>query len=347
MKAAVKVDDSPTLVIRNEAIPEIKPSEALVKVRVAGLCGTDVAIRNNTFMGRHGKVVPPIIPGHEFCGEVVAVGSQVRKVKEGDRVVTSAIRGCGQCYACRTGIYNRCRQWVHVGIDSPGCFAEHLPVDQDILFHVPDFVPDEHAALLEPATTAARAVRTNKITPGSFIVMFGPGPFGLFIMQAMLTTSPVRLVMVGLSSDSERLKLALELGATDVIQGDIEDPVAKVNEMTGGKGADLVVEATGNVVAVTQALEVAAGGGLILMGGSGFGGREVSFKAWNVVRDEKQLKGLQGFTWADYLLALDLYAAGKLKIAPLITQSLPLDKINEACELVEAKKAMKIVFPIS
>jgi L-iditol 2-dehydrogenase len=343
MKAAVKVDDSIKLEIMDVPIPKLEPTQALVKVNSIGVCGSDVSIRNNTFMGRHGSVKLPVIPGHEFCGEVVELGSQVNKVKVGERVTTSCIRGCNNCYNCSVRKLNRCRDWIHVGIDEPGTFAEYIAVDQDILFQVPDFVPDEHAAILEPITTASRAIRTNNITPDSFIVMFGPGPFGQAIMQAMLTTSPKRLVMVGLSTDEERLKMAKELGATDIIMSDLEDPAAKINEMTNNKGAEVVVEATGNAKAVTMAVETAAAGGLILMGGSGFGGNPISFEPWNFVRDEKTLKGLQGFEWADYLLALDLIKAGKMKIAPLVSKIMSLDEANEACELAESKKFMKIV----
>jgi len=343
MKAAAKVDEQKRYEIQQVAIPEPAPTQALVKVKAIGLCGSDIAIRNNTFMGRHGPVKLPIIPGHEFVGEVIAVGSQVHRVKVGDRVVSSCLVGCGECYHCKVGILNRCRSWDHIGIDSPGCFAEYIAADQAMLFQIPEFVPDNEAAVFELCTTASRAIRTNDITPGSTIAMFGPGPFGLFIMQAMLSTSPKRLFMVGLSSDKERLELAKELGATDIIIGDEVDPVAHINQATNGHGADVVVEATGNVQAVTQALDVAAGGGLVLMGGSGFGGKSVTFQPWNVVRDEKRLKGLQGFEWGDFLLAVDLYKTGRMKVDPVISHVMPLDEVNEACDLVEAKKATKIV----
>lgn len=343
MRAAVKLDASPQLVLRDEPRPRCGVDEALVKVRFAGLCGTDVAIRNNSFMGRHGPVKPPLIPGHEFCGEVVDVGSAVTRVKVGDRVTSSGIKGCGGCYACATGLYHRCRHWIHVGIDIPGCFAEHAAVPQDTLFTVPDGVPDDEATALEPLATAVRAFRTNDVAPNSFIVILGPGPFGLFLLQAAVASAPGRVVMVGLSSDRERLTLAGRLGADDLIEGDRTDAVQEVEALTHGKGADLVIEATGRVEAVTQAIRMTGAGGLCLMGGSGFQGRPVSFEPWNVVRDEKRIKGLQGMTWADYLLALDLYAAGKVQIGPVISHRLPLEEVNTACLLAEQKRAVKVV----
>ncbi len=150
--------------------------------------------------------------------------------------------------------------------------------------------------------------------------------------------------MVGLSSDQERLELAKKLGASEVLKGDVVDPVQRIDELTRGKGADLVIEATGRVNAVTQGIEMTAPGGLCLMGGSGFLGQLVSFKPWNVVRDEKRLKGLQGFAWEDYLLALELYSQGKVKIKPLLSHTFKMADFNQACLLAEQKKAIKIVF---
>ncbi|MBP8717718.1 MAG: alcohol dehydrogenase catalytic domain-containing protein [Candidatus Atribacteria bacterium] len=343
MKAAVKLDQKEECIIKDIPIPAPGPDEALVKVKAAGFCGTDVAIIENHFMGRHGKVKLPMIPGHELAGEVVEVGRNVTRIRVGERVTSSDIKGCGNCYGCKIGLFHFCRNWDHLGIDSPGCFAEYVVASEDILFPVPEYISDDEATLLELMTTSVRAFRTNCLKPGSTVVLLGPGPFGLLLLQSALAAGAGYCIMIGLNDDEQRLEVATELGANKVVNGDKTDVIKEVLDLTQGKGADVVVEATGNPEAVSQGMEILGVGGLLLMGGSGFAGKEISFKPWNVVREEKQLKGLQGFTWADYLLALQLYSQKKMKVKPLITHIIKLEEINKAYQIAKKRESIKIV----
>jgi 2-desacetyl-2-hydroxyethyl bacteriochlorophyllide A dehydrogenase len=343
MKAAVKIDIKEECIIKDVPIPIPKPDEVLVKVKAAGFCGTDVAIINNHFMGRHGRVKLPLIPGHELSGEVVEIGKNVKKIKIGDRVTSSDIKGCGNCYGCKIGLLHFCRNWDHLGIDTPGCFAEYVVASEKILFPIPDYISDDEATLLELMTTSARAFRTNCLKPGSTVVFLGPGPFGLLLLQSAIAAGAGYCIMIGLNGDEQRLKIASGLGADEIVNANITDVIQKVSDLTHGKGADVVVEATGQVDAINQGIEMLAAGGFFLMGGSGFAGKEVSFKPWNVVREEKQIRGLQGFTWADYLLALDLYAQKKIQVKPLITHTMKLKEINEAYRIAKRRESIKIV----
>ncbi|MBC8535147.1 alcohol dehydrogenase catalytic domain-containing protein [Clostridiales bacterium BX7] len=341
MKAAVKVDEQKRYVVTEVPIPELGPLDVLVKVHTIGLCGTDVAIRNNTFMGRHGPVKPPLIPGHEFTGEVVDVGPAVSRFKVGDKVFERRSLYCGVCRECIAG--RKCTHWVHWGIDKNGGFAQYAAIHEQSLFPLPDFLPYRHAPLTENAAMAVRIATQNGIAAGSTVAIFGPGSCGQLLVQTVSMASPLRLIMVGLGDDEQRLKKSLELGATDAINADAEDPVKKIMELTDGHGADFAIEVTGKSAAVENAIHSLAVSGTCIVAGSGFEGKPVHFKPWNFVRNENVIKTIQGYNGLAYVTMLDLYKSGKLDFDSVITRYMPLDQVNEACDLVEAKQAVKIM----
>ncbi len=341
MKAAVKVDDSKTFVVKEVPIPQLGPLDVLMKVDTIGICGTDVAIRNNTFMGRHGPVKPPLIPGHEFCGIVVEVGSQVSKFKVGERIRETHSLYCGVCRECLAG--RKCTHWIHWGIDRDGGFAEYAAIHQDSLGHVPEFMPFKHVPLIENAALAVTAVYETKIPPGSVVAIFGPGSCGQLCVQTVKMTSPRKLIMVGLSDDGERLEASKRLGATDVIMSDKEDAVAKIHELTDGHGADVCIEVTGKVGGVEDAIHSLAVSGTCIIAGSGFEGKNVSFRPWNFVRNENVIKTIQGYSEPSYVTMLDLYKDGKLDFDAVISDYIKLDEVNEGCDRIQQKKALKIM----
>ncbi|WP_249298784.1 zinc-dependent alcohol dehydrogenase [Feifania hominis] len=341
MKAAVKVDETKKYVVKQVPIPELGPLDVLMKVDTIGLCGTDVAIRNNTFMGRHGPVIPPLIPGHEFCGTVVEVGSQVSKFKVGERIRETHSLYCGVCRECIAG--RKCTHWIHWGIDRNGGFAEYAAIHQESLGHVPDFMPFKHVPLIENAALAVTAVYDTNIQPGSIVAIFGPGSCGQLCVQTVKMTSPRKIIMVGLSDDEERLEASKRLGATDVIMADKEDAVAKILELTDGHGADYTIEVTGKVGGVENAIHSLAVSGTCIIAGSGFEGKTVSFRPWNFVRNENVIKTIQGYSMPAYVTMLDLYQDGKLDFDAVISHYMKLDEVNEACDMVEQKKALKIM----
>jgi L-iditol 2-dehydrogenase len=315
----------------------------LIRIEAAGLCGTDVQIWNGTYIGRTGPIEPPLIAGHEFVGRVVTVGARVSGFGIGERVTSNAIEGCGTCYACLRGLDHQCHHWRHLGVTTHGGFAEYCAVPARTLFRVPEQLEARQAAILEPMAIAVRTLRNNPLEPGATVVVIGPGPFGLFLLQAALAAGAAKTVVIGLASDEMRLGTASRCGASEVVRADTTDPVTAVRALTEGVGADLVIEAAADSSAVPQALQMVRQGGTVIMAGSGYQGNPVRFEPWNVVRDEITIRGTEGFTQPDFLNALRLLSLGKLSVAPIVTHEMPLAHINDACELVERKQAIKIV----
>jgi len=154
---------------------------------------------------------------------------------------------------------------------------------------------------------------------------------------------PGRAVVVGLQSDGERLEAARRIGAWETLAAEASDPVTAVRELTGGDGADLVIEATADSGVVPQAIGMVRQGGTVIMAGSGYRGKPVTFEPWNVVRDEITLRGTEGFTRSDYLNALSLIERGKMGVEHIVSAEMPLSRINDACEMARDKRAIKIV----
>src|SRR2546422_3698888 len=214
MKAVVNIEGKPYRVeLQEKPQPKIGDSDVLLRVRGVGVCGSDLHQWHATHPW---QVNYPVVMGHEFGGEIAAVGKDVRSFKEGDRVVSeTAAWICGECAYCRTGLYNLCPRRLGFGYGVDGAMAEYVRVPARCLHRVPDGLAFEDAAMTEPGCVAAQAVlELSHVQPGDFVVVLGPGPIGLMALQMAKLNSPSALWMVGTPRDTARLETAKRLGAT-------------------------------------------------------------------------------------------------------------------------------------
>lgn len=219
--------------------------EALIKIRAAGICGSDVHI----YHGKNPFATYPRIIGHEAAGEVIQVGPDVTNVKSGDHVAIDNVFGCGRCYACRIGRPNVCSAVKVLGVHMDGVFSEYVKVPADHLYRLPQSVPWEWAATVEPFSIAAEAVDRGDVTAEDSILVCGAGPTGLVILQACKNLGA--RVMVADVVDS-RLAKAKVMGADAVINTATEDLTAAVMAFTHNEGVNVAMEATGVISILEQ-----------------------------------------------------------------------------------------------
>jgi L-iditol 2-dehydrogenase len=229
--------------LRDVAVPEIGDDDVLLRVGAVSVCGSDVHQAYNTHSW---PVNVPVILGHEFGGTVAKTGRAVKGFREGDRVVSeTAAEVCGACVLCRTGLYNLCPTRKGFGYGINGAMASYVKVPARCLHAIPDTLPFELACLAEPHAVAYNAVCVNStIRPGDLVVVLGPGPIGLLCaaMAALAGADP--LSVVGLTADAARLQTATRLGATRVVNAQVEN-VEDVVRGFNPVGADLVCDASG------------------------------------------------------------------------------------------------------
>ncbi len=345
MKGAVKTADG---TFRVEEVDEpLLPEHgfAKVRVRVAGICGTDL---------RHWKKAEPEleyhIMGHELAGEVVAVGKGVDNVRPGDRVVVETVMGDGTCPYCNVKRYNICEHLYDVRTQFVSrAYGEYLVGPAEKMFLLPDHVSFEDAALVDTLSVCLHGQHLSGLTINDRVAVIGAGPIGLG--QLMLAKASGADVLITDVVDSA-LALARELGADETVNSAAEDPVERVMRFTDGRGADIVFECCGGPAmpeTLPQATRmVRRGGKVVLIGGFDEGETSIPLEWQRIQMSEIQIIPSASFSYRDIYAeqgeVVELIGKGKLPVGKLITHRFGLDEINQAFDCAQNKHETAAVF---
>jgi len=300
--------------------PEIGPDDVLIRVAACGICGSDVHGSD----GSTGRRRPPIIMGHEAAGAIAQVGRNVTGWAEGDRVTFDSTVFCGDCWFCRHGRINLCdkREVLGVSCDTyrrDGAFAEYVAVPGRILHRLPAGLAMERAAMVEAVAIAVHAVRRSPVSADDTAVVAGTGMIGLLVVQALRAAGCGQIIAVDLAP--EKLDLARRMGADAALNADACDVPAEVAERTGGRGADLAVEAVGITPAVATAVGSLRKGGALTLVGNVSPTIELPLQA--VVTREITLHGSCA-SCGEYPDCLEMIADGRIDVTALLSAAAPL-----------------------
>jgi Threonine dehydrogenase and related Zn-dependent dehydrogenases len=341
MKAVVKyADKAGATEIRDVPIPVIGKTDVLVEVAYTGICGTDPHLHNNTSAF---KFVRPFILGHEFAGTIVETGSEVAGFSAGDRVTSEThAEYCGKCALCKQNNYPLCRERKGFGFHVDGAFTKFVKVPQRILHRVPDNVSLKAASVTEPFCVAYKALISNSnIKPGDTVVIIGPGPIGILSVKLAQLSGAAEIVVIGTKGDDKRLKIAKEFGATALIDSSIEDPLKRILSLGDGYGADLVVDFAGNSSTLKLSIDAVRPAGQITK--IGWGPQPVNFSLDPLISKSITLKGHFSHTWDVWEKCLTLMGKEMIDLEKIITHELGIDQWEKGFELLESRKAVKVV----
>ncbi len=339
MTAVVKAAPAPGSEVRQVPVPTLGPRDVLIKVKAASICGTDLHIQNWDKWAQ-GRIKPPLVFGHEFCGEVVERGEDATTVAVGTFVSVEGHVVDGTCFQCRTGNAHICENVSIVGVDRPGCFAEYVAVPETNVYAMDRGISPEVAAIQDPFGNAVHTTLSGDIA-GLTVAVVGAGPIGCCAV-AVARASGAQAVF---ATDIRpfRLDLARRMGADRVIDTTKEDAVAVVMGETGGQGADVVLEMSGHGDGVKQAFKMVRRGGRISL--LGIPSQPVTIDlAEDVIFKGVTVLGINGRRmWKTWYQAQALLRSGKIDLAPLITHTFPLRDIHQGMALLKEGQAAKII----
>jgi 2-desacetyl-2-hydroxyethyl bacteriochlorophyllide A dehydrogenase len=341
MLAVQKVRPAPGIDL--VAIPDLAapgPDEVLVEVRAAGICGSDVHISEWRGEGYAAMAaVLPITIGHEFAGRVTAVGRDVTTLKVGDRVTASPSIGCGACAACEAGRAAECAAHQGLGLSRPGCFAPFVLAPARVCLLLPQDLPDEFGALVEPLTIGANAVRIGEVAEGHRVLVLGAGPVAQG-MAVFARLAGAREVVATGFDDSPRLEILRRLGVDHVF--DLSSPDAgEALAGLAGEGFDVVLEATGAPETIAQGLGLLRRRGVFVA--AGIHGAPAAFDVTQLVRRSLQIRGAYGAPMAVWRAVIDALSREPRRFEPIITHRLPFSDALEGFALAQSRAASKVI----
>ncbi|MFB3816060.1 MAG: alcohol dehydrogenase catalytic domain-containing protein [Candidatus Methylomirabilales bacterium] len=317
--------------------PALGSGEALLAVKAAGLCGTDLAKLAEPGAGQR-----PL--GHEIAGVIHAVAPDVTRLAVGDRVVAAHHVPCGRCWACRHGSESMCRQFKATNIE-PGGFAEFVRLSalhvQHVAFRLPAELAFDAAAFTEPLACAVRAVERSAVQPGDRIGVFGGGGMGLLIAQVLAARGAVPVVV---EVSESRLALARALRVKETVNPAREDLARVVAETTGGAGLDGVVLTVATAAVLAQAQRLVRAGGRINVFAGPAEGPLLPLDFGDLYHRELSVCSTYSATPATLAAALDLLATNQVQVLPLISHRLPLTAFEEGVRLQRSGQAVKVIF---
>lgn len=316
-------------------VPVPKADEVLVKIEYVGVCGSDLHYYEAGGIGEN-IVKPPFVLGHEAGGVVAAVGAEVTNLKIGDKVALEPGKTCGKCEFCKTGKYNLCPDVIFFATPPvDGVFQDYVIHSAELCFKIPDNMDTMEAALIEPLAVGFHAARQGGAQAGQTAVVTGAGCIGFVSMMALKAMGVTKVIVVDIMP--KRLEKAIDLGAAAVINGKEQDVVKEIMKLTGGQGADLMIETAGSEITTRQAIHFTKKGGTIVLVGYSPSGEETLPIGLAI---DKELTFKTVFRYRHiYPMAIEAVASGKVNLKGIVTDIFSLDDIQEAMDQSVRNKA--------
>jgi 2-desacetyl-2-hydroxyethyl bacteriochlorophyllide A dehydrogenase len=314
------------------ADPRCETDEVIVQVAQVGICGTDLHIYRNEYLSTF-----PLIAGHEFAGQIVEAGKSVTQLHCGERVAVDPNLSCGQCYFCRQQQANHCLNWQGIGVTRPGAFAEYVAVPARACYPIPDSLTDTQAAFIEPLSCVMHALNRLRVWPGDEVLIFGAGPMGLLLVQALHHSGASQVVVV--EKEAGRRSLAQHMGATSTRDA---DPVQMESLWElAPYGFAVVIDATGVPAVIEQALRFLKPRGQYLQFGVAPRGVTVQWPPYDIFRKDWTIIGSFALCYT-FQPAIAWLANRVVDVTPLVSHTLPLAEFPRGFQDFAAGRTLKV-----